>query len=59
MNIFLGGTNFVRKCVRVWRVTRKPTNEEFKTVSKASLLGILLIGLVGFIVALVFKFFKF
>lgn len=59
MNILLGGRNFIRKCMRVWRVTKKPTNEEFKTVSRASLLGILLIGLVGFIVASIMQFFKF
>ncbi len=59
MNILLEGRNFIRKCMRVWRVTKKPTNEEFKTVSRASLLGILLIGLVGFIVASIMQFFKF
>jgi len=59
MNIFFESWNFIKKCVRVWKVTRKPTSEEFKIISKASLLGILLIGLIGFIIALILQFFKF
>lgn len=38
------------ECVRVLRVTKKPTAEEFKTIVKISGLGILLIGLIGFII---------
>lgn len=59
MNILLEGRDFIKKCIRVWMVTRKPTSEEFKITSKASLIGVLLIGLIGFIVALVLQFFKF
>ncbi len=45
--------NFVRECVRVVKITKKPTKEEFKTISKVSGLGILIIGLLGFIVHLI------
>lgn len=45
--------NFVRECVRVVKITKKPTKEEFKTISKVSGLGILIIGLIGFIVHLI------
>lgn len=38
------------ECVRVLRVTKKPTSDEFKTIVKISGLGILLIGLIGFII---------
>lgn len=38
------------ECVRVLRVTKKPTGDEFKTIVKISGLGILLIGLIGFII---------
>ena len=38
---------------RVLRVTKKPTREEFMTISKVSGLGILAIGLIGFILQLV------
>lgn len=44
---------FVRESVRVLKITKKPTKEEFKTISKVSGLGILIIGLIGFIVHLI------
>ena len=48
-------TDFISQCTRVWQITRKPTNAEFKIVSQASALGMLFIGLLGFAVAAVFK----
>jgi len=45
--------SFMRECVRVFKITKKPTKEEFKTISKVSGLGILIIGLIGFLVHLV------
>jgi protein transport protein SEC61 subunit gamma and related proteins len=51
--------SFMRECIRVFKITKKPTKEEFKTISKVAGLGILIIGLLGFIVhllkTLVFK----
>ena len=41
---------FCRECVRVLKVTKKPGGEEFKTIVKVSGLGILIIGVIGFIV---------
>ncbi len=41
---------FGRECLRVLRVTKKPTKEEFKTIVKVSGLGIIIIGLIGFII---------
>lgn len=43
------------KCNRVWSVMRKPTKEEFKVIAQASGLGLLIIGLLGFLIALVFR----
>lgn len=37
---------------RVFKLTRKPTREEFKNIAKVSGAGILLIGFIGFIVYL-------
>jgi len=48
-------TEFISKSYRVWQITRKPTGDEFKLVSKASALGILIIGFIGFAVAALFK----
>lgn len=43
-------TSFLIECKRVLAVTKKPTGEEFKTVVKVSGAGLLLIGLIGFLV---------
>jgi protein transport protein SEC61 subunit gamma-like protein len=45
--------SFIKECVRVFKITKKPTKEEYKTISKVSGLGILIIGLIGFLVHLV------
>jgi len=42
--------SFVIECIRVFKVTKKPSRDEFKAVVKVSGLGILFIGLIGFIV---------
>lgn len=43
---------FLHECLRVIKITKKPTKEEFKTIVRASSLGLAVIGLVGFIVFL-------
>lgn len=53
-NIFQKGKEFWGKCVRVLKVARKPTAEEVKQVSKVSALGILIIGMIGFIIGLAY-----
>ena len=41
---------FITESRRVLKITKKPTGEEFRTIVKVSGIGILLIGLVGFLV---------
>ena len=41
--------SFINECVRVLRVTKKPDIFEFKTIVKVSGLGMLVIGLIGFL----------
>jgi protein transport protein SEC61 subunit gamma-like protein len=53
MNLLSSIKSFMLKCVRVWRVTRKPTLEEFKTIAKVSAIGIIVIGFIGFAVSLI------
>ncbi|HIH42858.1 TPA: protein translocase SEC61 complex subunit gamma [Candidatus Woesearchaeota archaeon] len=45
--------SFTKECVRVLRITKKPTGIEFKTIVKVSGIGMLLIGLLGFIIQLI------
>ena len=40
---------------RVWRLLKRPTMQEFKMISKVSLIGLLIIGAVGFLVSLIMK----
>jgi protein transport protein SEC61 subunit gamma-like protein len=49
--------SFLLKCRRVWQVLKKPTKKEFEQTTKISAIGIALIGLVGFIIALIMKLF--
>jgi len=57
MDILLELRNFISKCVRVWKVTTKPSKLEFQTIAKASAVGILIIGLVGFLISILTGFF--
>ncbi|MBT4540154.1 protein translocase SEC61 complex subunit gamma [Candidatus Woesearchaeota archaeon] len=45
--------NYVIECKRVLRVTKKPSNDEFKAIVKVSGLGILVIGAIGFLIQLI------
>lgn len=44
--------SFIQESIRVLRVTKKPDAIEFKTIVKVSGLGILIIGLIGFVVGM-------
>lgn len=44
---------FVQECIRVLTVTKKPDRKEFMTIFKMSGLGMLIIGLIGFVIQMV------
>jgi protein translocase SEC61 complex gamma subunit len=44
---------FITECGRVLRVARKPSKQEFWTIAKVSGLGIVVIGLLGFLLHLI------
>jgi len=51
MNVKIGAPKFHYKdYIRVLKLARKPNREEFKTISKISILGITLIGILGFVI---------
>jgi len=52
-SIWLKIKGFINECIRVLRVTKKPDRVEFTTIVKASGLGILIIGLLGFLIQMV------
>jgi protein transport protein SEC61 subunit gamma-like protein len=44
---------FTKECVRVLKITKKPTKDEFKGIFKVAGLGVLAIGLIGFVIQLI------
>jgi len=42
---------------RVWRLLKKPSLDEFKTISKVTAIGLLVIGAAGFIITTIMSFF--
>ena len=44
--------SFIKECRRVLKVTKKPSQEEFKMIVKITGLGIIVIGLIGFIITI-------
>jgi protein transport protein SEC61 subunit gamma-like protein len=46
---------FIIECRRVWQVTKKPSQEEYKAILKVTALGILVIGFIGFLVNMLWQ----
>jgi protein transport protein SEC61 subunit gamma-like protein len=49
---------FIGECKRVLIVTKKPSKFEFKTIVKASGLGMMIIGLAGFLIQMIYVIVK-
>jgi protein transport protein SEC61 subunit gamma and related proteins len=50
--------SFMIQCKRVWLILRKPTKKEFSVIAKVSALGILVLGLLGFLISLIMSIFS-
>ena len=50
-------SSYINKCRIVLRVTKKPTKQEFMTIVKVSGIGIILIGLIGFVIQMLRQIF--
>jgi protein translocase SEC61 complex gamma subunit len=46
---------FIQKALRVLRVSYRPTQQEFYTTLKVTALGMVLIGVVGYIITFIFN----
>jgi len=57
MSITQNTKSFFVKCKRVWHSLRKPSRKEFQQTAKISAIGILVLGVIGFIVSLIMKAF--
>jgi protein transport protein SEC61 subunit gamma-like protein len=45
--------SFARECWRVLKITKKPTKDEYQSIVKVTGIGILVIGMIGFIIQLI------
>ncbi len=52
INLKLIPDNFVKQCKRVLKVAKKPNREEFFDFSKVTALGIVIIGVIGFVITI-------
>jgi len=57
MKLIIPAKSFFLKCKRVWHVLKKPTKKEFETIAKVSALGILALGVLGFLISIIMKLF--
>lgn len=47
---------FIRRSMRVLRVSYHPTSEEFNTTAKITALGMVLMGIIGYLITLIFTY---
>ena len=50
--------SFIIESKRVFKITKKPSKEEFKAIVKVSSIGILIIGVIGFIIQIAWLLLK-
>ena len=48
---------FFNQSTRVWKLLKRPTKEEFLTISKVSAIGLCLVGILGFGINLLMTYF--
>ena len=57
--IFTKLKRFILESKRVFTVTKKPTSEEFKLIVKVTGIGVIIIGVIGFIIQMIYlSFFR-
>jgi protein transport protein SEC61 subunit gamma and related proteins len=49
--------SFATQTHRVWKILKKPSKQEFRLVAKISAIGILAVGVVGFIISTIMDLF--
>ncbi|MBI5051291.1 protein translocase SEC61 complex subunit gamma [Candidatus Micrarchaeota archaeon] len=46
----------IKRCIRIFYISRKPTGEEFNKVAKVAAAGVVLIGVLGVLISVLFTF---
>lgn len=47
--------SFVTQSVRVWKILKKPSKQEFNLIAKVSAIGIGILGIIGFIFTIILR----
>ena len=50
--------SFIKECKRVFMITKKPSMKEFKAIVKVTGIGILIIGILGFLIQILWILIK-
>ena len=50
-------SDLIKRCVRIFYISRKPTDDEFKEVAKVTAIGMVVIGVIGMIISSLFAAF--
>ncbi len=53
MNVFAGLVNKLKEYRRVLKITKKPSMDEFKSISQVTAIGLAIIGLIGFVINMI------
>jgi protein transport protein SEC61 subunit gamma-like protein len=51
-------SDLIKRCIRIIYISRKPTGDEYSKVARVTALGIVVFGLVGFIISIIFGFIR-
>jgi protein translocase SEC61 complex gamma subunit len=47
-------TELVKRCIRIFYISKKPSNEDFTQTATITAIGIVLLGFVGIVIAAIF-----
>ncbi len=51
-------SELIKRCIRILHIARKPRGDEYSKVAKITAAGIILLGLVGFVISILFGLFR-
>ena len=56
--IYLEIADLIKRCIRILHISTKPTGEEYSKVAKVTALGIVIFGVIGFVISIIFGLFR-
>lgn len=59
MSVVKGMKEFYEKAVYVWRASKKPSQKELNENLRIVLIGVAVLGAIGFIISVIFGFLQF